>query len=74
MEILSEPDTSPFKFTSSDVKEVYPTLHLLDFGLKRTVRLKLNDIDSFDTVMILLFAINELDLNLVLFGPFSIVM
>ena len=41
--------------------------------LKRTVRLKLNDIDSFDTVMILLFAINELDLNLVLFGPFSIV-
>ena len=42
--------------------------------LKRTVRLKLNDIDSFDTVMILLFAINELDLNLVLVGPFSIVM
>ena len=41
--------------------------------MKGTVRLKLNDIDSFDTVMILLFAINELDLNLVLFGPFSIV-
>ena len=29
--------------------------------MKRTVRLKLNDIYSFDTVMILLFAINELD-------------
>ena len=42
--------------------------------MKGTVRLKLNDIDSFDTVMILLFAITELDLNLVLVGPFSIVM
>ena len=42
--------------------------------MKGTVRLKLNDIDSLDTVMILLFAIKELDLNLVLVGPFSIVM
>ena len=42
--------------------------------MKRSVRLKLNDIYSFDTVMILLFAINELDFYLVLFGPFSIVM
>ena len=42
--------------------------------MKRTVRLKMNDIYSFDTVMILLFAINELDFYLVLFGPFSIVM
>ena len=29
-EILSEPHSNPFECTSSDVKEAYPTLHLLD--------------------------------------------